>query len=330
MLAPNELAALIDETGYPVLMDSYGPDPLTYEQFVEVLPVAGTNLYGEKLRVLQAIGRFKKRRDGEHFAQDTPLRGPTAQLAIHPYGESFEIPRRLLEANNAKANVVQIVQEHMTEFGRKARLTKEDFVADMFQKGTLTAGSLEFFDNSFPDNDDPNAGVIYDGLPWFDTAHTITGGSTTFANHIASAALSSATLQTALDAMENTNAKDERNDRVEVRPTHLVVPTGLRWTADVILNSTLIPGSAQNDRNSLQGRLQPITWRALDDAASAAAWWVVDAANGSGVRVRDSGAPVIRMAWDEERGVMLVTAEYYFGAAVRNWRFAHANNKAAA
>ena len=186
--------------------------------------------------------------------------------------------------------------------------------------------SSPFFDGSFPNNVDPNPTLIYDALPFFDTAHTISGGSSTYANHVVSSALSAANLQTALIEMTKTNAVNERGERIMIRPDVLMVPPGLEYTARVILQSGLLPGSANNDINAVAGSLNLVVNRALDDAASASSWWLVQ--SGRGLKIADSGAPRMR-TFAQENGDVTVLSEYEFGAAVTNWRYSYLANKAA-
>ena len=135
-----------------------------------------------------------------------------------------------------------------------------------------------------------------------------------------------ANLETVLTAMRTTNAVDERGDRIVIRPTHLVVPPALIFTANKILRSVQLPGSANNDINPLQGALIPVSWRALTDSASAAAFWVIQA--GRGLRVYDSGVPRLRQ-YPHMNGDISIIADFSFGATVTNARYHYCANKAA-
>lgn len=70
------------------------------------------------------------------------------------------------------------------------------------------------------------------------------------------AALAASALQAAItQMMKQTNSADKR---LGIRPRYLLLPPDLYWTAVTILNSTLLPGSQNNDANPLQGMLEPI------------------------------------------------------------------------
>ena len=325
-ISATQIQELIENDGYPAMFESYERETPLYSQIAEVVDVsaAGAPLYGDKGSTFQNVDRFKEIEDGADPEDSTFNKAYTWQAKIRRYSRRIRIPATVLRANDIQAAREQIV-EATREWGELAILHKEDFVAGMFQKGTLTAGSLDYFDNGYLNNSDPNAGFIYDGLPWFDGAHTISGGSSTFSNIDTSLPLTEANLETVLTRMRGTNAVDERGDRVVIRPTHLIVPPALIFTANKILNSVLLPGSQNNDINPLQGLLIPVSWRALTDTASAAAFWVIEA--GKGLKVYDSGVPVLRQ-YEHMNGDVSIIAEFQFGATVTNWRYHYAANKA--
>ena len=329
MIDVSQVIELVENSAYPAMFESYGQAPAVYPQICEVVTPeeAGTPLYGDKGSEFQSVEGHRKMLDGQDFDDSTLDRGWTWQAAIHPYGGSITIPRRLRDANALTGRMKADLVRAARSWGKSAIIEKDDIVAGMFQKGTLTAGSTLYFDGSFPQNSDSNRGFIYDGLPWFDGAHTLSGSSSTFSNISTSLALTSANLQTALNTMRVTNAVDERGKRVMITPDIMVVPGGMEFTALTVMESVLLPGSANNDANVVRGSLARgvLSWNALSDAASASAWWIGQA--GQGIRCYDSGAPVIEVK-EKENGDIVVQSRYYFGAAVTNWRYWYAANKA--
>ncbi len=86
------------------------------------------------------------------------------------------------------------------------------------------------------------------------------------------AALSSAALQAAITLMlKQTNTAGKR---LNLRPRYLLVPPDLLFTALTIVNSTLIPGSANNDVNVLQGAVVPISVAQFADVTD---WYLIAA-----------------------------------------------------
>ena len=326
----SQVPELVNDSGYPVMFEQYGAVPLVYPLLGKIIKPGDLSapFYAHKEGVIEGFEQFKEREDGQEIEAGTFNSAYSWYMKCRQYSRSIKIPGRMLKASDARAKVGSLVRKFAEGMGKNARIYKEDFIADMFQKGSLTAGSAAFFDGSSNGiQTDPYPKYIYDGLPWFDTAHTLTGSTSTFGNHTVSLALNHANLQTVLTTMTSTNAVNERGERVVVSPTVIMVPPGLDYTAKVILQSVQLSGSANNDINVLSGALIPIVNRALDDGASTSSWWVGEA--GEGLEITDSGAPKLRTAYDPDADVVKVYAEFEFGAAVSNWRRWYCANKAA-
>lgn len=323
----SHIPALVDKVATPLVLDDYESRMLYFPQFCDVRPTSESGLYGTKGSVLEGIGDFKLREDLAEIEADIPGQGPTWYCKIHQYSRRFDISDRLRQELGTVGRMGDYIARQVAKWGERAAVQKDKRVADVLQKGTLTAGSLDLFDGSHPNETDPNPKFIYDGLPFFDTAHTITGVSgTTFSNHTASRALTEANLDTTLTTMTVTNAKDERNFEIQLDPDVLIVPRQLRRTALKILESDKAPGVSTNDINAMRGVLDPIVHPYLTDDTDA--WWV--GTRGFGLRVYDSGAPVIRTSYDHKTDSHIVSGQFYFGVVVTNWRGWYNCNKAAA
>tara|TARA_R100000808_G_C2139409_1_gene147321 strand:- start:146 stop:1132 length:987 start_codon:yes stop_codon:yes gene_type:complete len=323
-LSATQIQKLIEDDGYPAFFESYDRQQPLYPAIAEVVDVsqAGAPEYGDKGSTFQNVDRFKEREDGAEVEDSTLNEAHTWQIKIRTYSRRIRIPERII-ANNDTEAARSILTQAASGWGQLAPLQKDDFVAQLFQKGTLTAGDTDYFDNSYLKNADPNRGFIYDGLPWFDTAHARSDGSGTYVNHSPSTALTQANLESVMTTMTTTNAVDDRGERILINPTHLIVPGGLQFDAQRILRTSQAIGSNNNDINPLFNQLIPVTWRALSDSASSSAWWVIQA--GMGLRVYDS--PVRLRQYQERNGDISVIAQYRFGAGVTNWRFAYCANK---
>ncbi|HXI15201.1 MAG TPA: Mu-like prophage major head subunit gpT family protein, partial [Chloroflexota bacterium] len=77
-------------------------------------------------------------------------------------------------------------------------------------------------------------------------------------------ALSGAALQAAITSM--LKQPDSAGKRLNLKPRYLLVPSDLLFTALTIVNSTLVPGSANNDTNVLKGAVEPIPVAQFTDA----------------------------------------------------------------
>jgi len=97
-----------------------------------------------------------------------------------------------------------------------------------------------------------------------DNSKVFDDGSQTSHMNRGTAALAAASLQTAItQMMKQTNSAGKR---LGLKPRYLLLPPDLYWTAVTILNSTLLPGSQNNDANPLQGMLEPIVAPQFSDA----------------------------------------------------------------
>ena len=323
----SQVTELVENTAYPLMVEGYATLNPLYPELCEVVPTDGS-IYGDKGQTLTGMGRFKERPDNTATKADQFAPGKTWYARIPEYSTELILPERMVRATDAAARIRGLVSQMARSWGENSINQKEDFIADMFQKGTLTAGSQAFFDGSFPSEVDPNPAFIYDGLPWFDTAHTRSVDTGTWSNHTVTSPLTAANLQTARILTNSTNAIDARGERIRLKHNTLVVPPGLQDDAATILNTLNAPGSANNDINPVAGAYNLRVWEALDDAASAASWWTGEA--GKGIRVYDSGRPTLDVYMHEPTKAMHVRATYYFGAVVTDALYWAAFNKAAA
>ena len=77
-------------------------------------------------------------------------------------------------------------------------------------------------------------------------------------------ALSSAALQAAITTMMKQT--DTAGKRLNLKPRYLLVPADLLFTANTLVNSSMIPGSNNNDANVLKGIVEPIPVSQFTDA----------------------------------------------------------------
>jgi len=109
----------------------------------------------------------------------------------------------------------------------------------------------------------------HDGLSLCNTAHVKRGGGTESNKDTADLSV------TALQTMINNFAAqtDHRGKKINIKPRHLVVPQALSWTAQTLLGSDGLPGSADNDINTLKtAGLTWSTWHFLSDPI---AWFML-------------------------------------------------------
>lgn len=301
-----------------VMLENYEQQDQTWRTFTDVRPVAQTDGYQKRGTVMQGAGRYKKREDGAEIEADDPGQGPTWYLKVDPYGRRLDLPYRLVEGASA-GQIGDMVSDFMSSFGESAGLDKSDKIARMYEKGMLTAGDLEAFDGG---KNDPAPKFVYDSGAWFRAGHPLSGSSDTISNYTASLGLTVSNLETVVTAFRKDMAKDERGDRIRLRPRFLIVPPELEFTARRILESVQLPGSQNNDANVIRGRLELVVWDALTDPAG---WYV---STGRGVRVYDE-EPYMKLVNNDIKETWHLLTGFKNGAAVTDIRQDYAANKAA-
>lgn len=324
----SQFGAIVARDAYEAVIQGYNAESPVFPMITDVRPCP-PGLLGDKGSVISGLGELKRRRDGEPIQADTIKGTRTWYCRVDLFDRKIGIPERDLEAADASGKIPAMLATLGAQWGRRSLEMKEQAVADILEQGTIAAGDTTVFDGSFTNETDANIGFIFDGKPLFAASgngHPLLAGTSTPFNLTVSASLTAANIETVLNTMEVTNAIDDRERKFSLRATHLVIPKGLRFSADVLLNSSLSPGGANNDKNSVQGALTPISWRYLTRDTDA--WYVAALGQGGGIRCYDSGAPVLRTWFDEDTRVQWVSAETRFGACVTDWRQWYACNKA--
>lgn len=114
-----------------------------------------------------------------------------------------------------------------------------------------------------------------DGKPLCSTGHTRADGGTAQSNASATGVvLSEPNLETGRLALEK--ALNDKGEIVNFMADTLVVPIDLRKTSQILTDSTMRPGTANNDVNIYEGVFKVIPWRYL---TSTTAWFLMDKSN---------------------------------------------------
>jgi hypothetical protein len=114
-----------------------------------------------------------------------------------------------------------------------------------------------------------------DGKPLCSTGHLRADGGTAQSNASSTGiALTEPNLETGRLALEK--ALNDKGQIVNFMADTLIVPVDLRKTAQILTQSTLRPGSGNNDVNIYEGVFKVIPWRYL---TSTTAWFLADKSN---------------------------------------------------
>jgi hypothetical protein len=207
------------------------------------------------------LGELLEKPEGEDLQTDAPMESYTIVCRNRTFGR---IVRFSYETVQDVKKVSNILQATVGTWGRQVPISKEKWYAKFFNYGAYTAGYSVFNNTITGVVTDASGSLTYDGDPWFSTTHTNKVG-TSYANYTASRSLSHANLKTTYLTFTTTNNRDERGDVIDLLPDTLLIPPALRFTAAEILESTLLPGSMDNDKNVLASIVSPMSWAYLTD-----------------------------------------------------------------
>lgn len=326
MASIESVKGIAVDLGYPVIGDTYRARPLIFPSFVSLLTEAEMHDFPYGTQQGSYVGGGASEVPfGMPLPSSTVSDGYVRQMKIRKLGGSIPFERELFQSRKWQETFSGSFVEFCRSQARSIRNAKEQLAANVLQKGTLSAGDVATFDQSYRGKTWANGGKSYDNVSFFNASHPIKlGGSATYSNITTSLSLSATNLATAESTMV-ANAKDERGEIIDIVPNRLIVPQGLKHTALAIVNSALQAGTSNNDENTLRGQYTVVVNPFLRDDADA--WWLMDAEM-MAIRGYDSGEPVIEVTDDPVNQLVHVGIYSYFGVAPWEGRGVHACNKA--
>ena len=292
---------------YSYFWESYPLTPPKYEQIFDVIP---SDAAYEKFSSAIGLGELLEKPEDEDLEADTPMESYTIVCANRTFGRLVKFSYEAMQDSKKAGN---LIQNSVASWGQKLPVTKEKFYAKFFNEGATANG---IFNNTITGViEDSSGDYIYDGDTWFSTSHTSKGG-TTYSNYNTSYTMTADNLKSAYLQYTTTNNRDERDDIIELSPDVLLIPPALRFTTQTILNSTLIPGSQDNDFNTMNSVLPVMEWAYL---TSTTGWFMGKLKQGLMATDRQD---VSMDFWQDE-----ISLRYYasintrFGGCINNWRF---------
>lgn len=222
-----ELYDNIDKAVFTLLFDAQKELPKLWTQ---VFNVKTSEKKFERVMSVTGMQDVPEKGEGAPYVSDIIRAGWTKDFTHTEYGMMFEVTQTALEDDQYDQ-----LSQHARWMMFSARIVEEKKAHAIFNNGFTTEFSP-------------------DGVALFSASHVLKGGGTA-RNLLSTAAdLSATSLQTALVDWQ-TQMKVESGQLVApANDLILFVPPALEFTADRILNSTLLPGSADNDRNPIKAR----------------------------------------------------------------------------
>jgi hypothetical protein len=176
------------------------------------------------------FGDVPEKPEGEPYVTNLLRPGHEKRVTHTEFGMGFEVTKTALEDDRydqLKKYAMWLVFSAEYVMGKRA--------ANVFNNGFTTETTA-------------------DGVSTFSTAHSLAGGGT-FANRpSADTALSWTSLRDAIILLDTDTKHDSGQLSANVEDLVLLVPPQLEMLADRIVNSTGLPGTDANDRNSIKSR----------------------------------------------------------------------------
>lgn len=251
----NDFGALLEPKLRKVFYDTYNEVP---EQYSKIYNVKTSSKAKETDYGLGAFRPWKKFGNSFTTIGDAENMPSVEYQKINPglertyvheeFASGFAVERKFIDDEQYDV-IMKLPKDH----ARAGRYKVEQDAVSLFNealKATPTA-------------------TIYDGKPLFAHDHPLVeskSGVTAKGDNLVEGALSAETLEKAL--LLARKQVDEAGKLITMNFDTIVVPPALETTARILLQSTLVTGSNNNDVNVLKGKLNIVVWDFLekDDA----------------------------------------------------------------
>ena len=215
--------------------EGYGRYAPIYNRIFNVLT---SNRQYEEDFTMQGLTTFPSKTEGNVIGYEDFLNGNRKTYTHTTYTKGVRITEEAVEDD-----LYGPLRKVGRALGISARATVETQTALLLNNGFVTT--------SF---------TTGDAAALFSASHTREDGGTNLSNTTsgASSALTLSSLETGLINLRTT--LDGVGKRIELMPKAIVIPPQLEYVAYQLLKSAYLPGSAENDVNPVEGRLDVIVW----------------------------------------------------------------------
>jgi hypothetical protein len=211
----------------PGLNALFGLEYARYDnEAAEIYDTESSERAFEEEVMLSGFGSAPVKTEGTAVSFDDAQEAYTARYTMETIALAFSITEEAIEDNLYD----RLASRYTKALARSMSNTKQ-------VKGAATLNNA--FDSSF---------VGGDGLELISTAHVLVNGNTWRNEPTTAADLNETSLENGL--IDVAGFVDERGLKVSVRGQKLIIPAALQFVADRLLESTLRPGTADNDINA--------------------------------------------------------------------------------
>lgn len=214
--------------------EGYQEKPIEYDTIFKV--ETSTSAF-EKYREVNGLPVWEENFEGEPYNMAERSLGNEALIVNKRYDQSFKITWEYFSDNKERAMGGQGINGEARMLGRGCRVKQELTAAEIINNGFTNVG--------------------YDGVALFSTAHPLADGATAANTTTVAAdkALNDVNLKKAITAMSKQT--DNVGIKIQVKPDVLAVSSDLYFTALTVVNSALVAGTNNNDKNVI-GMVAPL------------------------------------------------------------------------
>lgn len=222
-----ELYDNVEKTIKTVLRDSLRELEPIWKQYYNILT---SEKKFERVNTITPFGDVPEKPEGEVYALDLLRPGWQKDFTHTEFGLGFEVTETALEDD---------------QHDQLVRAAEWLAFSTRYVEEKKAAAPLN---NGFSTEDTP------DGVDFFSTAHVLKGGGTARNRLATDADLSAKALMDTLADMQTETKLESGQFVAPIQDLILVVPPALEFLADRLLNTTGMPGTADNDRNPIKAR----------------------------------------------------------------------------
>ena len=218
------------------------------EVYSSIFHVMDSSVDVERDSSITGFSLLTQTAEGGPISYEDPIQMYDVSYVHLKYTKGFKVSEELVEDDR-----YNIINKKPKALARSARRTSEYLAAQVLN-------------NAF------SSGTGGDAKYLCSTAHPRADGGTAQSNASSTGVtLTETNLNTALLAMRG--QLDDKGMKIGVKASKLIVPPALEKTAQILTQSTLRSGTADNDYNYYRGIVDVISW---DWLTSSTAWFLID------------------------------------------------------
>jgi phage major head subunit gpT-like protein len=247
MATRSNFADLLEPGFLKIFNDAYDEQPMVFPQ---IFKVETSGKQDEKVSGVTGFGLLEQTDENESVRYEEPVQMYDTVFVHQKYTKGFKVSEELVEDDQ-----YNVIKTKPAQLARAARRTAENSAANVFNRA---------FNSSY---------LGGDGQELVSTVHPRSDGGSSQSNASATGiTLTEENFETARIAARQ--QLDDKGMVIQTSPDTVVVPVDLEKDAEIITNSTMRPGSADNDLNIYKGKYKVIAWEYL--TLNNTMWFLID------------------------------------------------------